>query len=56
MWSAQIDVQIRALDEVSVLCMPGEVQQIFANLISNAIDAMPREETENTHPAFTGLA
>jgi two-component system CheB/CheR fusion protein len=40
--SAQIDVQLRAMDEVSVLCMPGEVQQIFANLISNAIDAMPR--------------
>jgi two-component system CheB/CheR fusion protein len=40
--SAQIDVQLRAMNEVSVLCMPGEVQQIFANLITNAIDAMPR--------------
>jgi two-component system CheB/CheR fusion protein len=43
MRSAQIDVQLRVKgEEASIECMPGEVQQIFANLISNAIDAMPR--------------
>jgi len=40
--SAQIEVEVRAIREESISCMPGEVQQIFANLISNAIDAMPR--------------
>jgi two-component system CheB/CheR fusion protein len=34
-------VDIRSEDEVSILCMPGEVQQIVANLVTNAIDAMP---------------
>jgi PAS domain S-box-containing protein len=43
MRSAQIDVQLRVKgEEASIECMPGEVQQIFANLITNAIDAMPR--------------
>ncbi|HEY4381614.1 MAG TPA: PAS domain-containing protein [Acidobacteriaceae bacterium] len=42
MRSAQIDVQLRVKGEANIECMPGEVQQIFANLISNAIDAMPR--------------
>jgi signal transduction histidine kinase len=27
---------------MSVDCMPSETQQIFANLVANAIDAMPR--------------
>jgi len=40
--SSQIEVEVRADREESVACMPGEIQQIFANLISNAIDAMPR--------------
>jgi PAS domain S-box-containing protein len=40
--ASQIDVEVRAEREVSIMCMPGEVQQIFANLISNAIDAMPQ--------------
>jgi PAS domain S-box-containing protein len=40
--STQIEVDVHADREVGVSCMPGEVQQIFANLISNAIDAMPR--------------
>jgi PAS domain S-box-containing protein len=39
--SARIEVQVRAEHEVPIACMPGEVQQIVANLISNAIDAMP---------------
>jgi two-component system CheB/CheR fusion protein len=40
--AAQIAVEVRAESEVSVSCMPGEIQQIVANLVSNAIDAMPR--------------
>jgi len=40
--TSQIEVEVRAENEVSISCMPGEIQQIFANLISNAIDAMPR--------------
>jgi len=40
--SSQISTDLRAEQEVSIACMPGEVQQIFANLISNAIDAMPQ--------------
>jgi len=39
--SAQITVDVQAEREISVSCMPGEVQQIVANLISNAIEAMP---------------
>jgi PAS domain S-box-containing protein len=38
----QIAAEVRAEREESVACMPGEVQQVFANLISNAIDAMPQ--------------
>ena len=41
MRTAKIVPEVLAQDEVGVACMPGEVQQIFANLISNAIDAMP---------------
>jgi two-component system CheB/CheR fusion protein len=40
--STQIAVEVRAEREQTVACMPGEVQQIFANLISNAIEAMPQ--------------
>ena len=40
--ASQIEVELRAEREVDIACMPGEVQQIFANLISNAIDAMPQ--------------
>ncbi len=39
--SGNIAVEIRAKDEVAIACMPGEAQQIFANLISNSIEAMP---------------
>jgi len=40
--TSQIEVEVRATHEVAISCMPGEVQQIFANLMSNAIDAMPQ--------------
>jgi PAS domain S-box-containing protein len=39
---AQIAVEVRVREEVSVPSMAGEMQQIFANLLSNAIEAMPR--------------
>ena len=39
---SRIAAEVRVHREQPVACMPGEVQQIFANLISNAIDAMPR--------------
>jgi PAS domain S-box-containing protein len=34
--------EIRSANEVAIACMPSEAQQIFANLVANAIDAMPR--------------
>jgi PAS domain S-box-containing protein len=40
--SQQIVAEVCADHEQNIACMPGEVQQIFANLISNSIDAMPR--------------
>jgi PAS domain S-box-containing protein len=40
--AAAIAVEFEAEQEAEVSCMPNETQQIFANLISNAIDAMPR--------------
>jgi signal transduction histidine kinase len=39
--AAQIEAEVHADRELNISCQPGEVQQIFANLISNAIDAMP---------------
>lgn len=36
----QIDVQVQAERELSVSCMPSEAQQIFANLIANAVEAL----------------
>lgn len=38
---ARIKVEVRTVDEVAIACMPGEAQQIFTNLISNAIEALP---------------
>jgi hypothetical protein len=32
-------VEVRAERETSIACVPGEIQQIFANLLTNAIDA-----------------
>jgi PAS domain S-box-containing protein len=40
--ATQIEVEVQADREERIACMPGEMQQIFANLVSNAIDAMPR--------------
>ncbi len=40
--SAQIEVNLTVIREQSIACMPSEAQQIFANLVSNAIEAMPR--------------
>jgi two-component system CheB/CheR fusion protein len=37
-----IAIEISARDEMSVTCMPNEAQQIFANLMVNAIEAMPK--------------
>jgi len=39
----QISVQVRFRQEAAIACMPGEVQQILANLLSNAIESMPRK-------------
>jgi PAS domain S-box-containing protein len=40
--SAGIEVEVRADQEVPVACMPSEIHQVFANLVGNAIDAMPQ--------------
>ena len=37
----EVSVEVRAAREESVVCVPGEIQQIFTNLVANAIDAMP---------------
>jgi PAS domain S-box-containing protein len=39
--ATQIAPEVRVEQEPGVSCLPGETQQIFANLVSNAIDAMP---------------
>jgi PAS domain S-box-containing protein len=38
----EITVEIQIVDEREVNCMPSEAQQIFANLMANAIEATPR--------------
>jgi signal transduction histidine kinase len=40
--TGDIAVEVRAERETSVACMPSETQQVFANLVANAIEAMPR--------------
>jgi len=40
--TSHISVDVKAEREAGIACMPGEMQQIFANLVSNAIEAMPR--------------
>jgi PAS domain S-box-containing protein len=39
--ASSIHLETRAESEVAIACMPSEVQQIFANLIANAVEAMP---------------
>jgi two-component system CheB/CheR fusion protein len=39
--AAQVKVAVDAEREIPVSCMPSEAQQIFANLVANAIEAMP---------------
>jgi PAS domain S-box-containing protein len=50
----KIDLRNESTDGARVLAYPGEVRQIFANLISNAIEALPDEgqlriRTSKTH-------
>ena len=40
--AARIEAHVRIVKETRIACMPSETQQIFANLVSNAIEAMPR--------------
>ncbi len=40
--AAGVTAEFRVGQEAEVSCLANEIQQIFANLISNAIDAMPR--------------
>lgn len=40
--AGQVAVEVRIRGEIAVPTMPGEMQQVFANLLSNAIEAMPR--------------
>ncbi len=42
MQGMDIALEIEAGSEVPIACMPSEAQQIFANLLANAIEAMPR--------------
>jgi signal transduction histidine kinase/DNA-binding response OmpR family regulator len=39
--TGEIQVERRYRTAPPVLCMPGEVQQVFTNLIGNALDALP---------------
>jgi PAS domain S-box-containing protein len=40
--NAQVTVEVRTVQEVPIICMTSEVQQICANMLSNAIEAMPK--------------
>jgi PAS domain S-box-containing protein len=42
MHSMDIALEVEVGSEVQIACMPSEAQQIFANLLANAIEAMPR--------------
>jgi PAS domain S-box-containing protein len=41
--AGRVHTDLRVKSEKSVACMPSEVQQIFANLVANAIDALPAD-------------
>jgi PAS domain S-box-containing protein len=62
--AAAIKVEVSADGEVPISCMPSEAQQIFANLMSNAIEATPRggklvirlrSSHDWRHPATSGM-
>ena len=54
---AQITVEVRVVQEAGIACMPGEIQQTFLNLLSNAIEAMPRGgRLDRAAAAITRLA
>jgi signal transduction histidine kinase len=38
----QVDVQMEKEGQPELICYPGEIRQVLANLIRNAIDAMPK--------------
>lgn len=40
--TAGVELLLETEREIPIACMPGEAQQVFANLISNAVEAMPR--------------
>ena len=40
--ATHVNVRVQVVREESIACMASEAQQIFANLISNAMEAMPR--------------
>ncbi len=40
--SSGITAEVRMKHEITIACMPSEAQQIFANLVSNALEATPR--------------
>ncbi len=39
--AANVTLDFRVRNEVAISCMPSEAQQIFSNLVSNAIEAIP---------------
>ena len=38
---ARVRVDLRTRDAPELICYPGEIRQVFANLLRNAVDAMP---------------
>ncbi|HZB89211.1 MAG TPA: HAMP domain-containing sensor histidine kinase, partial [Terracidiphilus sp.] len=39
--AAEMTLDVRVTDEIAIACMPSEMQQIFANLLANSIEATP---------------
>ena len=42
MTTSDISVKRKYLDVPDLSCYPGELQQVFTNLVSNALDALPK--------------